>query len=202
MEKFLRRLKKKSTESKYLDDKSLKKITAAAGYEGILFKENTNMKMTRFKKKLSLILCIVLIAAIALFTTGCTDNTVETPDEGTKIDTENFAENESNMIAEESSELGEGETEFIFTVTDIGGKETKFQIHTDKKTVGEALLELNLISGEAGPYGLYVKTVNGDTFDFDKDGKYWAFYINGELGATGVDATDITEGATYSFKVE
>lgn len=160
------------------------------------------MKMTRLKNKLSLFLCIVLIAAMALFTTSCNDNTIETPEEGTTQDTQSTAENESNVLAEESSELGVGETEFIFTVTDIDGKETKFQIHTDKKTVGEALLELNLIEGEAGAYGLYVKTVNGATYDYDKDGKYWAFYINGEFGATGVDLTEITEGATYSFKVE
>lgn len=160
------------------------------------------MKMTRLKKSLSLFLCIVLIAAIALFTTGCNDNTIETPDEGTTLDTESTAEVESNVPAEESSELGEGETEFIFTVTDMDGKETKFKIHTDKKTVGEALLDLNLIAGEEGPYGLYVKTVNGKTVDYDTDGKYWAFYINGEYGATGVDVTEITEGSTYSFKVE
>lgn len=160
------------------------------------------MKMTRLKNKLSLFLCIVLIAAIALFTTGCNDNTPETPEQGSTQDTESTAENESNEPAEESSEMGEGETEFIFTVTDIDGKETKFQIHTDKKTVGDALIELNLIAGEDGPYGIYVKTVNGDTYDYDKDGKYWAFYINGEYGATGVELTDITEGATYSFKVE
>ena len=36
----------------------------------------------------------------------------------------------------------------------------------------------------------------------DKDGKYWAFYVNGEYASAGVDATDITEGATYAFKVE
>lgn len=163
------------------------------------------MKMTRLKKSLSLFLCIVLIAAIALFTTGCNDNTPETPEQGTTQDTLSTSENESNVPnvpAEDISEVGEGETEFIFTVTDVDGKETKFQIHTDKKTVGEALIELNLIEGEDGPFGMYVKTVNDDTFDYDKDGKYWAFYINGEYAASSADLTDITEGATYSFKVE
>lgn len=153
------------------------------------------MKMTRLKNKLSFILCIVLIAAIALFTTGCNDNTAETPEQGSIQDTHSISENESN-------ELGVGETEFIFTVTDIDGKVTKFLIHTNKKTVGEALIELNLIAGEEGPYGMYVKTVNGDTYDYDTDGKYWAFYMNGEYAASSVELTDITEGATYSFKVE
>ena len=82
------------------------------------------------------------------------------------------------------------------------GKETAYQISTDKKTVGEALVELNLIAGEDSQYGLNVKTVNGVTVDYDKDGKYWAFYVNGAYASKGVDSTDIEAGATYSFKVE
>lgn len=98
--------------------------------------------------------------------------------------------------------LGEGETTFLFTVTDREGSETQFEVHTDKTTVGEALLELGLIAGDDSEYGLYVKTVNGITVDYDTDGAYWAFYINGEYALTGVDSTTIAEGATYSFKVE
>ena len=162
------------------------------------------MKMTRIKKPLSFILCIVLIAAIALFTTGCNDNTTETPDEGTTLDAESIstAVPEEESSEAEMQEIGKGDKKFIFTVTDADSKETAFLVHTDKTVVGEALLELNLIAGDAGPYGLYVKTVNGATYDYDTDGKYWAFYVNGEYGMTGVDMTDITEGATYSFKVE
>ncbi len=91
---------------------------------------------------------------------------------------------------------------FSFKVVDEEGKETAFEIHTEQKTVGAALLELELIAGEESTYGLYVKTVNGVTVDYDTDGKYWAFYVNGEYAATGVDSTDITDGATYMFKVE
>ena len=85
---------------------------------------------------------------------------------------------------------------------DNAGNETKFEIHTDEKIVGDALVKLELIAGETGDYGLYVKEVNGIKADYDVDGTYWAFYINGEYAMTGVDVTDITEGATYSFKVE
>ena len=68
--------------------------------------------------------------------------------------------------------------------------------------MGDALLELKLIDGEESQYGLYVKTVNGVTADFDKDKEYWAFYVNGEYAMSGVDTTEIEAGATYSFKVE
>jgi len=75
-----------------------------------------------------------------------------------------------------------------------------FTIQTDKDTVGAALLEHGLIAGEESQYGLYVKVVNGITADYDVDQSYWAFYINGEYAMTGVDSTEITEGAKYRFE--
>ena len=150
------------------------------------------MKMTNLKKTLSLLLLTVLIAAMALVSVGCGDN-------------ENTKATESPVVTTASGEvtvLGQGEKTFALTVSDFDGKETKFEIHTEKETVGEALMELGLIQGDEGAYGLYVKTVNGITADFDKDGKYWAFYIDGEYAMTGVDVTKIENGKSYAFKVE
>lgn len=181
-------------ESKYLGNaKNALFTSASAGLrvKNSKNKEKTNMKTTFAKRLLSFILCLVLIAAVALFTIGCDDNA-----------TEGSTESGSNGAAKEATVIGEGEFQFFFTVVDADGNETKFDVRTDKAKVGEALQELELISGEMGDYGLYVKTVNGITVDYDKDGKYWAFYINGEYGMNGVDLTDITNGTTYSFKVE
>ncbi len=145
------------------------------------------MKQTTLKRLLSFILCIVLIAALALFTYGCNDDESNTPVDG----------GEAHVV----TTLGTGQTAFNFTVVDKDGNETKFEIHTDKTTVGEALQELNLIEGEAGAYGLYVKKVNGIVADYNADGTYWAFYENGEYAVSGVDKTNIVAGASYSFKV-
>ena len=151
------------------------------------------MQMKRSKKLTSFILCMVLIVAMALGTTGCNGNTGK--------DTASGGGTEVNHQADVSV-LGTGSTKFNLTVVDQEGSETPFEIHTDKETVGEALLELGLIDGEESEYGLYVKTVNGITVSYDKDGVYWAFYINGEYASSGVDSTKITEGESYSFKVE
>ena len=105
-------------------------------------------------------------------------------------------------VYEDGAVIGEGSKSFEFTVVNMAGEEATFEVKTDEDTVGAALLENNMIAGEDGDYGLYVKTVNGETVDYDKDGKYWAFYINGEYGMTGVDATDIVEGDYYAFKAE
>lgn len=151
------------------------------------------MKKTSVKKTLSLILCTVLIAAMALLTTGCSDNkNQEIPQ------TSAPAIQPGGAIPV----MGEGENVFVFSIFDKDGKETAYEIHTDKTIVGEALQELGLIDGEAGQYGLYVKTVNGITVDYDKDGAYWAFYIDGEYAMSGVDVTEIEAGRSYAFKVE
>ena len=93
-------------------------------------------------------------------------------------------------------------TSFTVVTTDLNGKETTHKIKTDAATVGEALIEEGLIKGHDTEYGLYVDEVNGIALDWDKDGKYWAFYINGEYAQTGVDTTNVEDGAVYTFKPE
>ncbi len=150
------------------------------------------MKKRRNMKTLSFLLCMTLIVTMALSTVGC----------GGKNENGGAASAESAATSANNNVLGEGQTEFAFTVVDKDGNETVFEIHTDKETVGEALLELGLIAGEDSEYGLYVKTVNGITADYNTDGVYWAFYVNGEYATSGVDTTPVTEGDSYSFKVE
>lgn len=101
-----------------------------------------------------------------------------------------------------SNVVGVGSVQFSLEVVDGEGNTELFTVNTDKKTVGEALLDCGLVAGEESEYGLYVKTVNGVTADYDVDKTYWAFYIDGEYAMTGVDQTDVTPGTTYSFKVE
>ena len=142
------------------------------------------MNRTTATKWLSFVLCLALIAAIALTAMGCDQaKNPETPDPNAP------------------TVKGEGATVFYFNVVDKDGKETKFEIHTDKTIVGEALLELGLIEGDMGDYGLYVKKVNGITAEYEVDGTYWAFYEGDDYAMTGVDLTEIKAGATYAFKV-
>ena len=142
------------------------------------------MKMTNKTNLLSLFLCVVLIAAMALLTTACDNINLK------------FWETTSG------TETPVEKKNFTFIVVDKDGNETSLAITTDKATVGDALLSEGLIEGDEGAYGLYVKKVNGIVADYDIDQTYWAFYINGEYAMTGVDKTEIVNGSTYSFKVE
>lgn len=99
------------------------------------------------------------------------------------------------------SKIGSGKFSFVLEVIDGNGGSTVFDVASDKSTVGEALSSIGLISGEQSDYGLYVKTVNGITADYDKDGTYWAFSVNGELSQKGVDQTYVKNGDIYTFTV-
>ncbi len=133
--------------------------------------------------------CLVLIAALALTLSACGQKQPETtaPIDG---------------VAEQASPavLGTGATVFTLKVTTDTGSSTDFIIHTDEKTVGAALLNVGLIAGTPSEYGLYVTTVNGITADYNTDGTYWAFYVNGDYATTGVDTTDVTPDGCYELK--
>lgn len=152
------------------------------------------MEWTTGKKIISQLLCIILMVMMAFTISGCNANHPNVADPSSIAVQSN--------VQTEKTVIGEGQTTFLFTVVDKDGHTTNFEIHTDKETVGDALLEADLISGETGEYGLYVKTVNGITADYDVDKTYWAFYINDEYALAGVDLTAIEDGTTYTFKVE
>lgn len=141
-----------------------------------------------------------------------TEVSEEVTEESTEDVTDEVSDDAADVVTEEAEVddagsdklvvVGEGETQFVFEIVDSEGNTTKMAVNTDKTTVGEALVDCGLIEGEDSEYGLYVKTVNGITADYDVDQTYWAFYVDGEYASTGVDQTDITAGSTYSFKAE
>ena len=106
-----------------------------------------------------------------------------------------------NATYRRDMEFGKGETTVQVEVK-AEEQSVTFTINTDKKTLGEALIEHGLISGENGQFGLYVKLVNGIEADYDKDGTYWGFYKNGEMMMVGVDGAQISDGEHYELVKE
>lgn len=138
------------------------------------------MKHLYLKKTMCVVLALLLAAAV-LGLVGCQSSPDTAPDK--------------------PDETGEA-VSFTFEVTGQDGETTSQTVTTSCKTVGDALLEQGLIGGEDGPYGLYVKTVLGETHDYETDGLYWAFYIDGDYAISGVDVTEIVPGTVYGFCAE
>lgn len=103
-----------------------------------------------------------------------------------------------NATYRRDTELGNG-AKTVQVEVKAADQSVTFTIHTDKETLGEAMLEHDLIAGEQGAYGLYVKFVNGIEADYDKDGSFWGFYKNGEMMLVGVDGATIADGEHYEL---
>ena len=153
------------------------------------------MKKTQIKRLLSLLVCIVLIAAMALITSGCDDKKKD--DTSTQNSTVSITAEQDEVV-----KLGSGAVEIDVSVVDKDGNETKFKISTDKKTLEEAVVDVNLVAGEESEFGLYIKTVNGLTLDYDTDGMFWAIYVNGQSSLVGAGEIDVVAGNQYTFKAE
>ena len=145
------------------------------------------------KKTLRLALALALILSTALTLLSCS---LAEKMPWNKSDEPTY-ETETKVYDTDTT-LGEGAKTLTVRIEDPK-KSVTFTIHTNADTVGAALLENGLISGEEGAYGLYLKVANGTVADYDIDQSYWAFYVNGEYAMSGVDTTNIEEGVTYSL---
>ncbi len=140
------------------------------------------------KKTIKSIICVTLSLVFILCLVSCTS----------KVDASGLWENATYL---KDTKLGKGETTVEVEVK-VEDQSVTFTIKTDKKTLGDALIEHDIIAGEDGPYGLYVKTVNGMTLDEKAGNYYWAFYKDGEYLMTGVESTEISDGEHYEIVYE
>lgn len=155
-------------------------------------------------KKSSKSLLVLFLAAILILSfSACSFQNKTSQQSDVNIDDQQTSEENIGLWESatylEDTEVGQGSKEMVVEVK-AGEKSVKITVHTDETTVGAALLANNLIAGDAGQYGLYIKEVNGITADYDVNQTYWAFYIDGEYAVSGVDSTDITEGAVYQLE--
>lgn len=111
---------------------------------------------------------------------------------------------EEPTVYESGSVIGHGEKHIYVTATDSVNQELigTFEFYTDAENIGDALLEYGFISGDDGDYGLYVKVVNGVKAEYETNGTYWAFYVNGDLATTGVSSTPVEDEMSYMFQIE
>lgn len=145
------------------------------------------------KRILSLCLVLALITAMALTMVSCDNKTEYTDGERGTLPTE----------ATEAPETPEALGTFTLTVTFADGSEqVKEYSFYEEGTLGDFLVKHDIVKGEEGQYGLYIKTVLGESHDYDTDQTYWGFYIDGEMAMTGVSDTALTDGANYQLKAE
>lgn len=155
-----------------------------------------NLKKMNTKVLVGMLLTMMLMIAVV----GCSQENAEAlVDEYDSMTDLTLEDGVIEDVSEYVISLGEGEKQFTFTVTFEDATMNVYEISTDATTVGDALVELDLIDGDDSEYGMYVTTVAGVTLNWDTDAAYWAFYIDGEMAMSGVDTTDIVEGSIYTL---
>lgn len=127
------------------------------------------VKRTNVNKWLALALCLVLAAGVF---SGCKD-------------------------AGTASSTGEAKA-IALQVVHEDGSVKDFEITTSKGTLREALEDEGLIAGEEGDYGLFVKTVDGETVDGGKQ-EWWCLTKGGDMWNGGVDSTKVEDGDAFEF---
>lgn len=137
------------------------------------------------EKPVKFVSTLLLIAIMCMSLCACGDQTYE----------KGLWENATYT---ENAEFGNGSKTVLVEVK-AEDRSVTFKINTDKETLGEALVEHNLISGENGAYGLYVKVVNGIAADYNINQTYWALTKNGESVQSGVDGVGILDGEHYEL---
>ena len=96
---------------------------------------------------------------------------------------------------------GVGGSKTISVTVTAGDYSAVHTMQTDAEFLGEALTAIGLLAGEQGPYGLYVKTVDGITVDESKQ-QWWCFTKGGEELFTGVDAVAILDGDGFEAELK
>ena len=126
---------------------------------------------------ISLVAVLAMVAVMCFSLASCGKNETETPkdSEGAKITIQ-------------------------VTVVHGDGTSKVFDIETTEgATLRAALDSIDLVQGEEGPFGLYVKVVDGERADYDTDGAYWSFEQNGTVMMEGIDSVKVKDGDKFEI---
>lgn len=92
----------------------------------------------------------------------------------------------------------EGAKALGLTVAYADGSTDEFNFTTDAEFLRAALEEQQLVEGDEGEYGLFVKSVNGVTAD-ESQQQWWCLTKGGAEVMTGVDSTPIADGDHFEL---
>ena len=134
------------------------------------------------KKLFAVLLTLVMVLAMA----GCTP----AADPGTT----------TGGTAGASGETGKSLMHFTVTVVHSDGTSKVFEYETQEEYLGPVLAKAGLIQGNAGPYGLEIIEVDGETAIYESNKAYWALYENGEYALQGIDTTPVVDGGAYQLE--
>ncbi len=141
---------------------------------------------------------LIIIALVTILTLGACSGGTQSPESTTADALTTLDAAAGAGVIEEDTTIGEGSLELTVKVV-TEDKTLTLTVLTDATVLGDALIENGLVEGEEGPYGLYIKKVNGISAVYETDGAYWSLSVNGETALTGADGIETEDGAVYEL---
>ncbi|MBR5508164.1 MAG: DUF4430 domain-containing protein [Clostridia bacterium] len=137
--------------------------------------------MKIFKKSMLAVLCMVL--CFSFISCNKAEEKVSLWENATYTDNQVFGDGSKTIILEVKAEE----------------KSVEFTFRTEAEILADVLTEHNIISGEEGPYGIYVTSVNGIEAIYEENQSFWSLERNGLQLTTGVSETGIKDGDKFTF---
>lgn len=92
-----------------------------------------------------------------------------------------------------------GAKEITIEVINSADESTVYELNTDAEYLRQAMDEAEGLTydGTESEYGIMISTVNGEVADYNVDGSYWSFYVNGEYCNYGIDTQPVADGDAF-----
>ena len=92
-----------------------------------------------------------------------------------------------------------GAKEITIEVINSADESTMYELNTDAEYLRQAMDEADGLTydGTESEYGMMVSTVNGEVADYNVNGAYWSFYVNGEYCVNGIDTQPVMDGDAF-----
>lgn len=105
------------------------------------------------------------------------------------------------LIAGKKPEAESGSKNVTIEVVNAAGESTTYELKTDAEYLIQAIDEAEGLEyeGEDGEYGLMISTINGELAEFNTNGAYWGFFVNGEYCNYGVSEQPVADGDAFQI---
>lgn len=92
-----------------------------------------------------------------------------------------------------------GAKEITIEVINSADESTIYELDTDAEFLRQAMDEAEGLTydGTESEYGIMISTINGEVADYNVDGAYWSFYVNGEYCNSGIDTQPVMDGDAF-----
>lgn len=129
------------------------------------------------RRALPIVMGIVAVAVVAIFATLLVVRSRQTP----------------------AIHVGEKNVS-VAIISQQDGYDQQYSFDTELETLGDLLIENDLVTAEESAYGRFITAAGG--IPGGADDRYWMIYVDDKAAETGMDDIALEDGAAYRLALE